>query len=84
MHISRREHIVPNALSRLTTRQLIAVADKDDVLDDLIIANILELIDSATTHIVKIDLVFKAELIHSYNNDKHFSRLKALAVDFSN
>lgn len=49
-----------DTLSRLTTRQSTIVADKDNILDNLVMLNSLELLDTSATDLIEIDLAFKA------------------------
>lgn len=66
MYKPGREHIVPDALSRLPAPG----TSEEDTLGDLLDVN-------ATT-MLAIDEKFKSQLILAYDQDKHFSRVKAV------
>ena len=63
-----REHIVPDALSRLSAPGQIDEAE--DVLEDLVFSH--------HTQELHIDEAFQRQLIAAYDTDKHLSRVKAM------
>ena len=64
-----REHVVPDALSRLQAPDDVTKPE-DDVLEELLLAN-------AVTQI-HIDPAFKEQLLLAYDSDKHLCRVKAM------
>lgn len=81
-YIPGREHVVPDALSRLVARESSTVHDDDDVLDDLVMANWLEATCSQAnaTSVLEIKPEFKAQLSQAYDKDKFFSNAKQHAI----
>jgi len=80
VYVPGREHIVPDALSRLTASDSNRVNQEGNVLEDLVMSNLTETLCFTTT-ILEIQPQFKAQLQTAYDDDKHFSRLKALATN---
>jgi len=81
VHVPGREHIVPDALSRLEARESGKIKQNDDVLEDLMLSYVVEaaaeIYYSTTSLNIKED--FKKELSIAYDADKTFSRIKAIA-----
>jgi len=78
VYIPGKEHVVPDALSRLTATDSNRVKQDSDVLEDLVMSNSIELCH--TTTILEIQPEFKKQLQTAYSTDKHFSRIHALAT----
>jgi len=76
VYIPGKEHVVPDALSRLTATDSNRVKQDSDVLEDLVMSNSIELCH--TTTILEIQPEFKKQLQTAYSTDKHFSRIHAL------
>ena len=81
VYVPGREHILPDALSRLNAAETTKVRDDEDTLDDLVMSNAIEFVTTAygTTMLTEIQDDFRRQLQTGYDEDKHFSRFKTLA-----
>ena len=72
-HVPGKEHVVPDALSRLLSSNEQPVNDDDDVLDELLLSN--------QTSMISIDRKFETELKAAYTTDKVWSGVIAKLTD---